>query len=513
MAGASGAAAIVTDVARAPRRLQRLRRRDHLPRRAAGAAGARPQPPRRLWRRHRPADLLRSLRLLPRLVRRQSGPDARAIARLGGGHRLARTTRSSRAPPISRRGSGTRSSTRSIPSPSSRAPPMPPGRAAATGSSSAPPAARGAALNLAANYTWLDAERAARRRRRPGARGAAAAAQRQLIAYGALGRFRWGASLAYVGRRRDTDFDLFPAATVTLGDYVLASANLAYRLRRQLEAYRAGRECVRRRLSGRGRLQHAGTDGLCGSSRRFRRLASRSPRRRPPRRARVASLNLCTDELVLALAAPRADRLGHPSRPAAGGNAALAAGAALSPQRRQPAVGRGAAARSRRDDGRRRARPAAHRRAARHPHARSAVRAEPRRRRRKHAAAGARRWAASAAGAALLRRLARADPQRAARRGATRSGSAAAGGPSPRPGLEAQWMALAGLRQRPMPGRPGVARDLARPAAGGAAAQRLSARANIRPASAGCPIRRRAGRRRRGPSRPTAGAGPAWGRC
>ena len=32
---------------------------------------------RRLWRGHRPADLLRSVRLLPRLVRRQSGPAAR----------------------------------------------------------------------------------------------------------------------------------------------------------------------------------------------------------------------------------------------------------------------------------------------------------------------------------------------------------------------------------------------------------------------------------------------------
>ena len=58
-----------------------------------------------------------------------------------------------------------------------------------------------------------------------------------LIAHGRAGALRWGASLAYVGRRRDTDFDLFPAATVTLRGYVLGSANLSYRLLPGLEAY------------------------------------------------------------------------------------------------------------------------------------------------------------------------------------------------------------------------------------------------------------------------------------
>ena len=58
-----------------------------------------------------------------------------------------------------------------------------------------------------------------------------------LAAYGTAGRLRWGASLAYVGKRRDQDFDQFPAATVTLGDYVLASANFAYRILPQLELY------------------------------------------------------------------------------------------------------------------------------------------------------------------------------------------------------------------------------------------------------------------------------------
>jgi len=92
-------------------------------------------------------------------------------------------------------------------------------------------------LNLTANYTWLDADeqRAAgaalvREVRRP--RSSA-----NLTGYGTTGRFRWGASLAYVGARTDTDFDLFPAATVRLDDYVLASVNLAYRLRGGIEVY------------------------------------------------------------------------------------------------------------------------------------------------------------------------------------------------------------------------------------------------------------------------------------
>jgi len=96
---------------------------------------------------------------------------------------------------------------------------------------------RGAGLSLQANYTWLDADEQ---------RAAGAALVREvrrprhsfnLIGFGDIGRFRWGASLAYVGKRRDTDFDLFPAATVTLGDYVLASANLAYRVLPQLELF------------------------------------------------------------------------------------------------------------------------------------------------------------------------------------------------------------------------------------------------------------------------------------
>ena len=58
-----------------------------------------------------------------------------------------------------------------------------------------------------------------------------------MVAQGEAGRLRWSASLAYVGRRRDTDFDQFPASTVILDDYLLFSANLAFRVRQGLELY------------------------------------------------------------------------------------------------------------------------------------------------------------------------------------------------------------------------------------------------------------------------------------
>jgi vitamin B12 transporter len=95
----------------------------------------------------------------------------------------------------------------------------------------------GEGLEIEANYTFLDADeqRVAgtvliREVRRP--RHSA-----NLIAHGRSGRFRWGAGLAYVGARTDTDFDLFPAATVRLGDHVLASLNIAWRLLPQLELF------------------------------------------------------------------------------------------------------------------------------------------------------------------------------------------------------------------------------------------------------------------------------------
>lgn len=93
------------------------------------------------------------------------------------------------------------------------------------------------AFNVAANYTFLDA---GERR----ALGTAAVREvrrakhsANLIVDGSVGPVAVGASLAYVGKRTDTDFDLFPAQRVTLDDYVLASLKVGYRLTRAVEAY------------------------------------------------------------------------------------------------------------------------------------------------------------------------------------------------------------------------------------------------------------------------------------
>ena len=96
---------------------------------------------------------------------------------------------------------------------------------------------RSRGLNLTANYTYLDAgeqrlsgDALLREVRRP--RHSAS-----LITYGESERFGWGATLAYVGSRTDTDFDVFPARTVRLGDYLLASLRVGYRILPRLEAY------------------------------------------------------------------------------------------------------------------------------------------------------------------------------------------------------------------------------------------------------------------------------------
>ena len=54
---------------------------------------------------------------------------------------------------------------------------------------------------------------------------------------GMSGALSWGASIAYVGERRDTDFDRVPARRVALEDYVLGSLRIGYRLTPSLEAY------------------------------------------------------------------------------------------------------------------------------------------------------------------------------------------------------------------------------------------------------------------------------------
>ena len=96
---------------------------------------------------------------------------------------------------------------------------------------------RSRAFNLTANYGWLDADEQRvsggpliREARRPHH-------SFNLVAHGEGGQLRWGAAIAYVGGRRDMDFDLFPAPLVRLGGYALASLNLGWRIRPGLEVF------------------------------------------------------------------------------------------------------------------------------------------------------------------------------------------------------------------------------------------------------------------------------------
>jgi vitamin B12 transporter len=94
-----------------------------------------------------------------------------------------------------------------------------------------------AGLSLGGSYSYLDTHErdggdaeALREVRRPKHSGS-------IYGHWSHGRLTLGASLAYVGSRKDRDFDLFPAPRVTLRDYVLASARLAYRVSPALELF------------------------------------------------------------------------------------------------------------------------------------------------------------------------------------------------------------------------------------------------------------------------------------
>jgi vitamin B12 transporter len=94
-----------------------------------------------------------------------------------------------------------------------------------------------AGLRLSANYTWLDA-----RERRIGAGRGLAEPRRprhsaNVAADWTAGPLVVGASLAYVGKRGDSDFDAFPALPVTLGDYGLANLRVGYRLSDEIELF------------------------------------------------------------------------------------------------------------------------------------------------------------------------------------------------------------------------------------------------------------------------------------
>lgn len=95
----------------------------------------------------------------------------------------------------------------------------------------------GKKARLRFNYTWLDAEE------RQVAGGLALKEARRprhsfnLASEGRSGPLRWSASLAYVGKRVDTDFDVFPSRRVVLGDYLLGSAILSWQVARGLDLY------------------------------------------------------------------------------------------------------------------------------------------------------------------------------------------------------------------------------------------------------------------------------------
>jgi vitamin B12 transporter len=94
-----------------------------------------------------------------------------------------------------------------------------------------------AGLRISANYTWLDA-----RERRTGAAPASREPRRPRHSANVggdwtAGKLVLGGSLSYVGKRRDSDFDSFPALPVTLDDYVLVNMRVGYRLSDSLEFF------------------------------------------------------------------------------------------------------------------------------------------------------------------------------------------------------------------------------------------------------------------------------------
>jgi vitamin B12 transporter len=95
------------------------------------------------------------------------------------------------------------------------------------------------ALRVSANYSYLDATQPndageqVREIRRPRHSGG-------LSVDGAVGRLTYGTSLAYVGTRTDTDFNVFPSATVGLRAYWLADARLAYSVSSRVQLFVRG---------------------------------------------------------------------------------------------------------------------------------------------------------------------------------------------------------------------------------------------------------------------------------
>ena len=105
----------------------------------------------------------------------------------------------------------------------------------------------GKTLRLSANYAFLHATQPddvtssqVREVRRPKHSGSVALD-------GRAGKLSYGASLAYVGDRTDTNFDIFPAQTVVLGSYWLANARVAYQVRPGVEMFVRGANLLNQR--------------------------------------------------------------------------------------------------------------------------------------------------------------------------------------------------------------------------------------------------------------------------
>ncbi|WP_114227949.1 MULTISPECIES: TonB-dependent receptor plug domain-containing protein [Sphingomonas] len=93
------------------------------------------------------------------------------------------------------------------------------------------------AIRLSATYAYLKAserrdalDRPVQELRRPKHSGS-------VVLDGQSRRWTYGASVALVGARKDTDFDQFPAPTLTLKGYWLAGARVGYRLTDKLELF------------------------------------------------------------------------------------------------------------------------------------------------------------------------------------------------------------------------------------------------------------------------------------
>ena len=96
------------------------------------------------------------------------------------------------------------------------------------------------ALRLSANYAYLDATEPGaipstqlRETRRPKHSGS-------IAIDGRSGRLTYGTSIAYVGPRGDTNFDVFPAQKVRLKSYWLAGAKVGYSLSPGIELFARG---------------------------------------------------------------------------------------------------------------------------------------------------------------------------------------------------------------------------------------------------------------------------------